>query len=256
MQVGRRRPVRGAALLAGVLALVCVAGCGARDPDRARSGEGRGGRGAAAVSAEGLPERLERDGTTITVGDSAAEHAFMLYEDPRCPVCQEFELTGGAKTIMASVRKGELRVQYTLASFLDDRLGGHGSVKAVNALRAALEQGKFAKYHDVLYANQPPEEVDGFTDGELLALASKVPGLRSERFDSAVRTMRYRDFVEASEKAYEADGAGGTPELRVDGIVLPDGARGLIFDKESTSKLIDIAMGRFRPDPPRMPAEG
>ncbi|GAA5016690.1 hypothetical protein GCM10023335_42640 [Streptomyces siamensis] len=50
------------------------------------------------------------------------------------------------------------------ASFLDDRVGGSGSKRAVNALRAALEEGKFVEYHEVLYANQPEESVDGCTD--------------------------------------------------------------------------------------------
>jgi protein-disulfide isomerase len=215
-----------------------------RDPDKARTAEIRGGHGAAAALAQKLPERLEKDGTTITVGDPTAEHTFLLVEDPRCPVCEEFELTGGAKTIVASARKGDLRVQYRLASFLDDRLSGHGSVKAVNALRAALEQGKFLEYHDVLYANQPPEEVDGFTDSKLLALASKVPGLRGKEFDSAVKTMRYRSFVEASEQVYETDSPAGTPEVRIDGTSLPDGVAGAIFDKDLTSVFIEATVAR------------
>lgn len=59
-----------------------------------------------------------------------------------------------------------------MASFLDPRLGGSGSKKAVNALRAALEERKFADCHVVLCQNQPPEKVDGFTDPRLLQLAS------------------------------------------------------------------------------------
>lgn len=54
--------------------------------------------------------------------------------------------------------------QYTLASFLDDGVGGSGSKKAVNALRAALKEGKFLEYHEVLYLNQPEESVDGYTE--------------------------------------------------------------------------------------------
>lgn len=89
--------------------------------------------------------------------------------------------------------------EYTLGSFLDDRVGGSGSKKAVNALRAALEAGKFAEYHEVLYAHQPEEAVDGFTDAYLLELAGQVDGLRGPAFDSAVKSMKYRAFVTASE---------------------------------------------------------
>lgn len=73
------------------------------------------------------------------------------------------------------------RTEYTMASFLDDRLGGGGSKKAVNALRAALGEGKFVEYHEVLYANQPEESVDGYTTTALLDLAGEVEGLRDPR---------------------------------------------------------------------------
>jgi hypothetical protein len=98
------------------------------------------------------------------------------------------------------------RTEYTLASFLDDRAGGRGSKKAVNALRAALERGKFVEYHEVLRAHQPEESTDGYTDACLLELAGKVKGLRSPEFNAAVKNMKYRSFVTASQKAYERAG--------------------------------------------------
>ncbi|GAA4072549.1 DsbA family protein [Streptomyces shaanxiensis] len=191
----------------GRWAVVCaavvlvVAGCGQRaaehEADFASAGE--------------LPERLGADGITISVGDPEAPVKVHLYEDPRCPYCEEFETIGGGGP---QLRKAMLdrwaRAEYTLASFLDDRVGGTGSKKAVNALRAALEEDKFVEYHEVLYANQPEESVDGYTDAYLLQLAGKVKGLRSPKFDAAVRSMKYRAFVTASQKAYEK--AGGTKE--------------------------------------------
>ncbi|MFF6804186.1 DsbA family protein [Streptomyces sp. NPDC012616] len=83
-----------------------------------------------------------------------------------------------------------VRAEYTLASLLDDRVGGTGSKKAVNALRAAVEEGRFVEYHEVLYANQPEESTDGYTDAYLLQLAGKVKGLRGPEFDAAVRSMK------------------------------------------------------------------
>lgn len=179
-------------------AVVCVAGmfalaaCGQQD-----------GLAGTYRSVEELPEELGRDGTTVTVGDPRALVTVHLYEDPRCPVCEEFEISGAGPDLREATLEGTAKTQYTLASFLDDRVGGSGSKKAVNALRAALEEGKFAEYHEVLYANQPEEVVDGYTDAFLLELAGQVEGLRGPEFDDAVRTMKYRGFVTASQKAYE-----------------------------------------------------
>ncbi|OQD57352.1 hypothetical protein BM536_005090 [Streptomyces phaeoluteigriseus] len=181
-------------------AVLVMAGCGQRQAQY----------GPDFTSAEELPEKLSTNGTTITVGDPDAPVTVHLYEDPRCPYCEEFETTGGGPQLREAMLDRWARVEYTLASFLDDRVGGTGPKKAVNALRAALEEGKFVEYHEVLYANQPDESVDGYTDAYLLELAGQVEGLRGSEFDAAVRSMKYRSFVTSSQKAYEK--AGGTQE--------------------------------------------
>ncbi|MGW0885550.1 DsbA family protein [Streptomyces sp. NPDC002671] len=194
---------------------------------------------------EELPEKLNADGTTITVGDPRAPVAVHLYEDPRCPYCEKFETTGGASALQdATVRRGA-KTEYTLASFLDGRLGGTGSKKAVNALRAALAQGKFAEYHAVLYANQPDESVDGFTDAYLLKLAGKVKGLRSPQFDTAVKSMKYRSFVTASQKAYEQAGGKqdpqgpGTPTAVINEVRIPLEYNGMLYNRAVFARLLN-----------------
>ncbi|KQX65456.1 hypothetical protein [Streptomyces sp. Root1310] len=57
-------------------------------------------------------------------------------------------------------------------------------------LERALEEDKFAEYHELLYANQPEESVDGYTDAYLLELADQVEGLCGPTFDAAVKTIR------------------------------------------------------------------
>ncbi|MFD9482714.1 DsbA family protein [Streptomyces sp. NPDC059991] len=201
---------------------------------------------AAYANVEAVPEQLGLDGTTITVGDPKAAVTVHLMEDPRCPSCEQFERTGGGPVLAAAVVRREVRAQYTMASFLDDRLGGDGSKRAVNALRAALEAGKFTEYHAVLYGNQPPEESDGFTTARLLELAARVPGLRSPAFDSAVKTMKYRAFVKASEEDYEVkgteEGVGpGTPSAEIDSYPLPSNA--VLYDAEAFTELLRASRG-------------
>lgn len=193
---------------------------------------------------EEVPEKLAADGTAIVVGDLSAPVAVHLYEDPRCPFCEEFETTGAAEELREAVVARKANAQYTLASFLDDRVGGSGSKKAVNALRAALEAGKFAEYHEVLYDNQPEEAVDGFTDAYLLELADQVDGLRGPAFDSAVKSMKYRAFVTASEKAYERAGGReepegpGTPTAVINDVRIPSEYNGLLFDGDVFADLL------------------
>ncbi|MFD5142688.1 DsbA family protein [Streptomyces sp. NPDC058401] len=195
-----------------------------------------------------LPETLAADGTTIVVGDLAAATTVRLYEDPRCPVVDEFEATG-APALRAMTLRREAKTEYTFASFRDDRVGGDGSKKAVNALRAALEAGLFTEYHTVLMENMAKSErAGGYTNNSLLALADQVTGLRSEAFDSAVATMKYNDFVVASEKTYEAAGGDdprgpGTPTVVINNTQITGARYGWLFEERSFGQLLRSARG-------------
>ncbi|OIJ66477.1 DsbA family protein [Streptomyces mangrovisoli] len=232
---GRRLAMAVSACVLGA----AMASCGSRYHPTAGVGTGQQAQDKPAyVSAADVPETVAADGTTVVVGDPHAGIAVHLYEDPRCPYCKDFETSGGGPVLTKWILQRKVKVEYTLASFLDGRLGGVGSKKAVNALRAAVDQGKFAEYHALLYRNQPSEAVDGFTDARLLQLAGKVEGLRSASFDTAVKSMKYRNFVDASEKVFDAAGEAnghegpGTPTAEINGYRIPVAYNGLLYDAD------------------------
>ncbi|MFJ5292823.1 DsbA family protein [Streptomyces sp. NPDC088348] len=222
------------------LAAVLATGCGRAAEADSDEGSGPADNTATHAKTTELAERLGADRTTIIVGSVDDTVAVQVYEDMRCPVCKEFEgAKSGAPALRELTQAGIFRTEYTLASFLDDGLGGAGSKRAANALRAALEKKKFTQYHDVLFAHQPEESVDGYTDEFLLRMASLVPGLRGADFDSAVRTMEYRGFVTASEKAYEKAKTSGTPGFGVNGRLVPDTVRGAMFDPKLLATAVE-----------------
>jgi protein-disulfide isomerase len=233
---GRRARIAGAVLTVAALGLPLAA-----SPP---PGDGPPGHSSALPStrtpAAALTEALEADGTTITVGDPRAPLTVRLYEDPRCPSCQAFERDGGGPQLRALVREGKLKVQYVMASFLDGKLGGTGSHNAVNALRAALERGKFAEYHALLYAHQPEESEDGFTEAYLLRLADEVEGLRSPSFDAAVKGARYREFAAAAQEAFDRADVPGTPTIDINGERMPDGVQDALYDKDAFAVVMSV----------------
>ncbi|MCD0481575.1 thioredoxin domain-containing protein [Streptacidiphilus sp. ASG 303] len=173
----------------------------------------------AAAVLRALPARLDRDGAAIDVGRAGAPVTVTLYEDYRCPDCRRFEEAQGA-VLARLAAAGTVLVRRVVESSLDVRLPGDGAHRAANAARAALAAGGFPLYNALLYAEQPPEQEDGYTVGRLLALASRVPGLRGPAFDRAVRTRRYAPWAAAAQRAYERHGrrAGyGTPGMVVNG---------------------------------------
>nr|WSX51170.1 DsbA family protein [Streptomyces sp. NBC_00974] len=188
-----------------------------------------------------LPARV--DGARIVVGSADAPRTAQVLVDPMCGYCAKFEEAGG-ETLLKLAAAGQVKVEYVLASFLDGGGGGgggrSGSVKAVNALRASVDAGKFAEYHAAVFASQPKGK---FTDELLLKVADAVPGLRGAAFDEAVREQKYAGWVAEAEKGFEATGVQGTPMVRVEG--KPVGARdGSMFDARAfTETLKGVGVG-------------
>ncbi|GAA3134102.1 DsbA family protein [Streptomyces rectiviolaceus] len=172
-------------------------------------------------------------GGVITVGDPKAGHTVKLYEDARCPICKKFE-ESGAQALVKPVAEGKVKVEYTLASFLDKNLGGSGSVNAANALRASVEAGKFPQFHAAVFANQPESETeDAYTPAFLLKIADKVDGLRGAEFDKAVKKGTYKKWVGEAMQAFTDDGMQGTPTVVIDGKKADSNS---LFDQDAFAK--------------------
>lgn len=138
-----------------------------------------------------------------------------LYEDFQCPVCERFEQTSGV-TVQKLAAEGEVKVVYHPIAIIDER-----SVRSGAAAGCALDAGKFPKYHDVLYANQPSEQSGtGFTESDLKGFGKRA-GLSGAAFDKCVDSMKYGQWVKASTEAASKRGVNGTPSAYLDGKPLP-----------------------------------
>ncbi|MFB7125051.1 DsbA family protein [Kitasatospora sp. NPDC056273] len=159
------------------------------------------------------------NGTVITYGKADAPHTLDVYEDFRCPFCEQLETTTG-KAIQQLADDGTYKVEYHLATFLDNNLGGKGSRTALAAAGAALNEGvdKFKAFHDVLYANQPDERSDAFGDvNHILDLADQVPGLKTDAFVKAVQDGTYAPWAAKVNEEFNKSDVTGTPTVKLDG---------------------------------------
>lgn len=156
----------------------------------------------AAPAAGPTPAGAVAGGTALPVGESPAPVTMTVYEDFRCPACGNFEKRYGP-TIEELVDDGTLRVEYHVATIIDAPFRGSGSKVAGNAAACAQDAGKFRPYHARLFAHQPPESEDGFTEDRVLALAAGVPGLVDGDFRSCVRGERYRPWLERVQAEFD-----------------------------------------------------
>ena len=87
----------------------------------------------------------------VLVGEVNASRNLILFEDPQCPYCRQFEELN-APVLTAAVRAGALAVEYRMRSFL-----GPESVRADNALALAAEAGHFDELIGVRNGERPRE---------------------------------------------------------------------------------------------------
>ena len=189
--------------LAGVL-LVLVTGVGI-GIQAARASTGDGPTPQAVTLADG-----------ITIGRPSARIAIDVYEDPQCPACRQFEAESGA-AIADWIEAGTVKVNYHILSFLDSASTDRYSSRAANALYCGADAGIFERYHQLLFANQPPEGGAGLSYDQLVQLGQQAGAPAGGEFESCVRNRSYADFVSRITDRASRNGILSTPTVLVDG---------------------------------------
>ncbi|HEY8984846.1 MAG TPA: thioredoxin domain-containing protein, partial [Streptomyces sp.] len=62
-------------------------------------------------------------GTTVVIGKDTAKKTLKIFEDPRCPICAQFEQTVGT-TVKKDIDDGKFKFQYVGATFIDNKDNG------------------------------------------------------------------------------------------------------------------------------------
>ncbi len=150
----------------------------------------------------------------LRIGQSGAEHEVVVYEDFICPACKSFE-DAHAADLDAAVSDGRATVEYRPFNFLS-QLGDY-SQRSVNAFAVVLDTAgpeAAKKFHDLLYAEQPPEVGPYPDDAWLIDKAVEAGAIESE-VTGGIETLTFEGWVGNSAKS--AADIDGTPTVIVDG---------------------------------------
>ncbi|MGV9561557.1 thioredoxin domain-containing protein [Streptomyces sp. NPDC003480] len=187
------------------------------------------------------------NGTTVVIGKDSAPKTLKVYEDPRCPVCAQFEQTVGS-TVKQDIDSGKFKFQYVGATFIDSHDNGEGSKNALSALGAALNVSPeaFLEYKSALYSAKwhPDETTDKFKDDSyLIKVADTVPALKNNtKFQDAVKKGTYDAWAMAMSKTFDKnkDGVTGTPGFVMDGKQLNGGTP--LLTVADFNRVVDAAL--------------
>jgi protein-disulfide isomerase len=153
------------------------------------------------------------DGTGFAVGSGPVK--IDIYEDFICPACGDFEKSAGS-TVSQLVTDGKVTVVYHPIAILDRYSSTEYSTRAAAASAAAAQGGKFAEFHNALFAQQPEENSAGLSDAELVEIGKSV-GLSDAAFANAVTDGTYRGWAAKVTETASARGVTGTPTVLVAG---------------------------------------
>ncbi len=164
----------------------------------------------------------------VLIGNANAPRRLILFEDPQCPYCRQFEEASGA-LLRNEVTKGDVAIEYRMRCFLGDE-----SVRADNALALAAESARFDELRRELFAHQPAENSGGFTIADLTALGRRV-GLTSSAYVTGLREGRYEAWAVEVDQSFQKQDPQGTPAALLDGHEVDPQS---LFDPEALAALL------------------
>lgn len=156
------------------------------------------------------PVKVEK-GKPITLGEDDAPVTLTIYEDFRCPHCQEMEKSLGS-TITDLQKSGDIKVDLYVLPVIDQQDNQHGSLRAGNAMACAAEEGFGKAYHDGLFDNYGK----AWTNSQLVNLGKQVDD-PSKKFSSCVNDLEHEGWVESVTQTAQQNQVTATPTVFIDG---------------------------------------
>lgn len=170
-----------------------------------------------------IPRGAAANGDGITEGSTGT--LVDIYIDFLCPFCRMFEQQHGA-AIDQAVDRGRITAVYHPVGFLDRLSTTRYSTRAAAAAACAADGSRFRQYRSALFDHQPPENSDGLSDDELVALAA--PAGLDEGFAQCVPAGAYLQWSEYVTALALARGVNGIPSVFVAGAGVPANARAIL----------------------------
>lgn len=129
------------------------------------------------------------------------------WEDFGCPDCKQFEDQNAAE-IQQLVKSGAAQVQYFPVAILDLHFTDHDySTRAANAGAAVANWSpdSYARFHALMYQDQPEEGGPGLTDAKLMSIVRQSGATHLAQIDQAIKAQTYKNWVGARTDEFDHD---------------------------------------------------
>lgn len=164
------------------------------------------------------------DGPTpfgIPTGTNPDAPVLEVWEDFQCPACAAFENVAGAN-LRSLAEQGTILLVSRPTTFLDRSLGTDSSRRATAAYGCAVDAGVGDPYKQLVFANQPTTEGDGWTDQQLIDFGTQAGVSEADfpTFEQCFVDRTYLPWANNSTDAFFNEGINGTPTVVLNGTKL------------------------------------
>lgn len=144
-----------------------------------------------------------------TVGRADAPATMLVFEDPQCPYCAEWNVNTLPTVLEQYVRTGKLKI-----SFRGIQIVGPNSGPGLRAIVAAGSQNKLWNLNEAMYANQGQENSGWITNDLISQLASdlKIDAAKLTADANSAATTKTLNAWRAEAAQYRV---GGTPTFEI-----------------------------------------
>jgi protein-disulfide isomerase len=192
----------GVAAVVAVVLIVVVSGGGSKSSADTTSGATTTSTPSSSLA--GIPQH------GATLGDPNAPATLIVYEDPQCPFCRQWNVDTLPTVLRDYVRPGDLKLEYRGIVII-----GPNSVKGLRAIYAAAPQNKLWNMVDALYAQQGAEN-SGWITNDVIRSAAQQAGANPDQILARMNTPAVTAQLTRAAKQAAADQVRGTPSFVVE----------------------------------------
>ena len=192
----------GAAAVVAVVLIVVVSGGSSESGASTTSADTTGSPPSSSLA--GIPQH------GATLGNPNAPATLVVYEDPQCPFCRQWNVDTLPTVLRDYVRPGKINLEYRGVVII-----GPNSVKGLRAIYAAAPQNKLWNMVDALYAQQGAEN-SGWITNDVIRSAAHQAGANPDQILARMNTPAVTAQLTRAAKQAAADQVRGTPTFVVE----------------------------------------
>lgn len=202
---------------------------------------GGGNEGSATTPTDGAVANapIPSDPTSFTYATmgSANQPTVTYYGNWKCPYCAQFSTGFLADIVSDYVEPDDINLRFRGLAYIDgEPFLGADAPRAAQAGLAVwnVDPDTYWRYHEYVFANQPPEGKSWATTDKLVLFAEQAGVTETEQIRTKLQNQAYESPVRKTSKAAADAGVSGTPALVIDGETVNP-----LSDEQRTRTLIE-----------------